>query len=95
MIRHTLHSINPATEEIVGSVKATPPRQVHDIVKAARLGYFEWREHTLKERSDILKKAQHLLIEQGEDIAKTITLGMGRPYAESFMQIKRPPDNER
>jgi len=84
MIRHTLNSFNPSTENLVGQIKATPPRQVHEIVKEARLGFFEWREHTLEERAGILKKAQQLLIERSRDIAEMITLEMGRPFTESF-----------
>ena len=84
MIRHTLNSINPATEDIAGAVEATNPRQVQEIVNEARLGFFEWREHTLKERACILKRAQQLLIRQSRDFAETITLEMGRPFAESF-----------
>jgi acyl-CoA reductase-like NAD-dependent aldehyde dehydrogenase len=80
-----LISINPATLEKVGQVKATPIGEISKKVEAARKAYYSWKQVTLKERVKILRRMQQLLLERSEDIAKLITAEMGRPYTESLV----------
>jgi acyl-CoA reductase-like NAD-dependent aldehyde dehydrogenase len=79
-----LISINPATLEPVGDVPLTQPEQVKNAVQAARDGFYNWRARRLRERAGLLRIAGQKILERREEIARTITLEMGRPYAESF-----------
>jgi acyl-CoA reductase-like NAD-dependent aldehyde dehydrogenase len=83
--RGTLQSLNPATLETVGEVKITRPEEVAGIVRKAREGFPAWRDLGLKKRTRILKNAQRLLLERADDLARMITLEMGRPYVESVV----------
>lgn len=79
-----IKSINPATLDIIGKVETTPPEKVESIVQSAREGFEVWRQYPLKERAAVIKKAQQLLLDRSHEFAETITLEMGRPYAESL-----------
>jgi len=80
-----IESVNPATLESVGRVEATDPEQVEQHVRTARQGYLEWRSVPIKKRAAVLKRAQALMLQHAEDLARTITLEMGRPFTESMV----------
>jgi len=86
-------SINPATLEAVGEVEATHPDAIEKIVQGTRNAFPIWRDLGLDKRVEIIKKAQHLLLERSEEFAQLITLEMGRPYVESLvMEIEASID---
>jgi succinate-semialdehyde dehydrogenase/glutarate-semialdehyde dehydrogenase len=80
-----LISINPATLEPVGEVPLTLPQSVREIVHSTKDAFPFWRDLGVRVRSDILKRAQQNLLADAEEIAKLITLEMGRPLTESFV----------
>jgi len=80
-----IESVNPATLESVGRVEATDPEHVERHVRTARQGYLEWRSVPVKKRAAVLKRAQALILERAEDLARIITLEMGRPFTESMV----------
>ncbi|MBN1893968.1 aldehyde dehydrogenase family protein, partial [bacterium] len=80
-----IESVNPATLEPVHRVRATAPAEVEGHVLEARRGYLKWRSIPLKKRASVLRKAQALMLERSEDLARTITLEMGRPFTESLV----------
>ena len=80
-----LRSINPSTLDVVGEVGATRPEDVEGIVRRAQEALPEWENLGLKRRTQILRRAQGLLLEEAEDFARLITFEMGRPYTESLV----------
>ena len=82
--RRIIHSVDPATLDVIDEVETTPPADVEKIVEQATGGFPAWRDLGLDRRIIILKKAQHLLLDRGADFARMITLEMGRPLAESM-----------
>jgi acyl-CoA reductase-like NAD-dependent aldehyde dehydrogenase len=80
-----LESINPATGESLGEVIVTSPGNVPAAVCRARTAFPGWRDLGLERRSQILKKAQQILLERNEEFARSITLEMGRPLVESLV----------
>ncbi|HDQ44932.1 MAG TPA: aldehyde dehydrogenase family protein [bacterium] len=79
-----LVSLNPATLEPVGSVALTDPADLPGRVRQARSAFPAWREAGLDARIRIIRRAEELLCAQAEEIARLITLEMGRPFAEAF-----------
>ncbi len=82
--KKTLISINPATLEKIGEVELTPIHDVDSMVESARNAHFLWKDTKFQERKKIFRDVKHLLLDRSEEIAKLITLEMGRPYAESL-----------
>ena len=83
MINQTIQSVNPATLEVIGEVKATNTAHIEKMVKTARKAFPDWRERKLLERSKIIKKVQQLLLNEENTFARLITKEMGRPLVES------------
>lgn len=79
-----LESINPSTLEKVGSVPLTNPADVAAAVARARSAFPAWCALGLDARIRIMRRAQQLLLEQSEEVARLITLEMGKPFTESL-----------
>ncbi|MCW2879151.1 MAG: betaine-aldehyde dehydrogenase [Sphaerisporangium sp.] len=73
--------VNPATEEVVDRVPAGSAADVDGAVSAARAAFPEWSGTAPAERSKILKAAADLLKDRAEEVARTIAIDMGAPYA--------------
>ncbi|GAA3825235.1 aldehyde dehydrogenase family protein [Sphaerisporangium flaviroseum] len=73
--------VNPATEEVVDRVPAGPAEDVDRAVSAARAAFPAWAATAPAERSKILKLAADLLKDRAEQVARTIAVDMGAPYA--------------
>jgi acyl-CoA reductase-like NAD-dependent aldehyde dehydrogenase len=79
-----LHSYNPATLELVGSVRATAPEEVPELVAEAKLAQERWAGEPLVERKRLLVSLARVLLERMDEIAATVTAETGKPLAESF-----------
>lgn len=83
MSRQWIQSINPATLDVIGEVKATQKSDIAQIVETARNAFPDWSKRKRSERSTIIKNAQQLLLKEQKTFARLITLEMGRPLVES------------
>ena len=79
-----ISSLNPATREIIGQFPVTSEKEIHSCVQMARESLTLWQDFGFEKRVRIMKNAQQLLMEQGEEIAGYITLEMGRPFVEAL-----------
>ena len=83
--------IDPATEELVGSVPVGSSADVDVAVSAARRAFPEWSQSTLEERADILNRLSALFKERGEELAQLITSEVGTPIGYSRMAMVGTP----
>lgn len=79
--------INPATEEGLGSVPSAGPAEVEAALSAAQRGFEAWRKTVPWERCNVLRKIGALLRERQEEIARTLTLEIGKPLAEARVEV--------
>jgi acyl-CoA reductase-like NAD-dependent aldehyde dehydrogenase len=79
-----LHSYNPATLERVGSVSATPPEAIDELVAEARLAQERWAQGSLAARKRLLVGVARVLLERMDEIAATVTAETGKPLTESL-----------
>ena len=79
-----LQSHNPATLERVGSVRATAPEEVAELVAEARLAQEAWAREPLAARKRFLVALARVLLDRMDEIAATVTAETGKPLAESF-----------
>ena len=68
-----LHSYNPATLERVGSVRATQPEEIAELVAEARLAQEGWARENLAARKRLLVDVARVLLDRMDEIAATVT----------------------
>src|SRR5437764_550772 len=79
-----LHSYNPATLELVGSVRATEPEEIPELVAEATLAQGAWAREPLAARKRLLVDLARVLLDRMDEIAVTVTAETGKPLTESF-----------
>jgi succinate-semialdehyde dehydrogenase/glutarate-semialdehyde dehydrogenase len=75
--------INPASEEIIGTVACASREDLDQALEAAAKGFAVWRDISAFDRSKIMRKTASLLRERADAISLTMTLEQGKPLVES------------
>ncbi|MBL77828.1 MAG: NAD-dependent succinate-semialdehyde dehydrogenase [Acidimicrobiaceae bacterium] len=81
--------VDPATEEVIGSVPVAGPGDLDDAVKAAVSGFEAWRVTPPSERAEVICRAADLMRDRQEEIAESITLEHGKPLVEARAEVVR------
>ena len=68
-----LQSINPATEEIMGSYALHSKKQIEEKLRKARDVFISWRSEKYSARSDLMKAAAGYLREHKSRFARIMT----------------------
>ena len=79
-----LEVVNPATLEVVGTVRATEPAVVQELVSEARLAQAAYGERSLAERRELLVRVAERVLERADEIADLIVAETGKPRTEAF-----------
>jgi len=78
----TFENINPATEEVLGTVAEGGKEEVDFAVRAAKRALNgPWKKMTLVERSKILRRIGDLILERQEELAMLESLDTGKPFS--------------
>src|SRR4051812_46345519 len=79
-----LRVVNPATLELVGTVPATAPESVQEVVAESRLAQERWGRTTHAERRELLVAVAELLLDRTEEIVDTIVSETAKPRVEAY-----------
>ncbi|VUD40480.1 Aldehyde dehydrogenase [Thalassocella blandensis] len=85
----SIKSINPYNNELVANYNE---HSVDDVHKAANLGhqaFLNWSKQSFSERATILVKIAHNLEAQKHELAKLITIEMGKPIKQAESEIDK------
>ncbi len=88
----TINVLNPASEEVVGTVAHASQRDLDAALEAAERGFAAWRKVSPYERSKVMRKAADLLRSRADAIARLMTLEQGKPVAEAKMEVMAAGD---
>jgi aminomuconate-semialdehyde/2-hydroxymuconate-6-semialdehyde dehydrogenase len=78
--KQTFDNINPATEEVLGTVAEGGKEEVDLAVAAARRALSgSWKNTTVQERSKILRRIGDIILERQEELAHLEALDTGKP----------------
>lgn len=88
----TIPVVNPATEEVIGSVAHAGRADLDAALAAAERGFTAWRKVSPYERSKVMRRAAELLRERAEKVAQLMTLEQGKPVAQSRMETAAASD---
>jgi aldehyde dehydrogenase (NAD+) len=83
--------INPATENIIGSVPVGSHADVDAAVAAAKAAFPAWSATSCEERISILNQLSAAIKEKTEELAQTITAEVGTPIGYSRMAMVGTP----
>lgn len=78
---------NPATGEVVGEVHETAVKELPGILTAARQAQRAWAARPLRERKAVIARFRELVSERREELARTLTLEVGKPIAQSRNEL--------
>ncbi len=78
-------SINPATGEVLGYVRAAGPAQIDAAVRAAQGGQVVWAAMTGAERARVLRRAAQLLRARNQELAELESRDTGKPIQETLV----------
>ena len=85
--RREIEVVNPATEEVVGTVPSAQAADVEDAVATAQRAFPAWAATDVEARAHILAKAAALIEERAKELAPLLTSEQGKPIAEARGEI--------
>lgn len=85
--KSTLDIINPYTQKVISKVPNCTPKDVNKAVEYAVKTQKKWAKVPVYQKVEILNKFLDLVDENRQDIAKTLTLEMGRPITQSLAEV--------
>src|SRR6266540_3155951 len=84
--------LDPATGEIIALAMRSTTADVDKAVESARRAYDAWRLYSAPKRGEILYRAGEIMLRRKEDLAKEMTLEMGKVVAESRGDVQEGID---
>ncbi len=84
-----LHSMNPATEEIIESYPVHSAGQIEQKLRDAQAAFPAWRTESYSARSALMNKAAACLRERKSKLAGIMTSEMGKPIIESEAEVEK------
>lgn len=84
-----IKSINPANGSTINTYKELSTKEVAKKIKNTAQTWENWRKVSFCDRAKHMLKLAHLLKSKKEDLAKVITLEMGKPLKESISEIEK------
>jgi len=83
---------NPADGSILEQVRDGGRHEARTAIDAAAEAFRSWSKTTAYERSAILYRAYHLMLERKEDLAHTMTLEQGKPLRAARTEVQYGAD---
>jgi aldehyde dehydrogenase (NAD+) len=77
----TAEVINPATEEVSGTISLGSAADVDKAVTAARRAFGSWSQSSVKERLELLRGIQAEYAARGQELGEAVTEEMGAPIS--------------
>ena len=78
---------DPSNGEVLGEVPNASQDDMKKIIESAVKSFDAWKEETAEYRSGLLEKLYDLVMEDKENLARTMTEENGKPYLESLGEI--------
>ncbi|HEY7571760.1 MAG TPA: NAD-dependent succinate-semialdehyde dehydrogenase [Nitrososphaeraceae archaeon] len=84
-----ISTINPATEEVVGTFDVMDGAQISQIVKKSRTAFESWRKKEITERCDYIRNLVKVLRKNNDSYSSLVTQEMGKPIRQSVAEIEK------
>src|SRR6476661_2748441 len=84
-----IQSINPATGQLVQEYTSHSAAEVQTKIAETHQTWGAWRTSTFSERSTLMKRMSGVLLQRKEELAKLMTLEMGKPISQGRAEIEK------
>lgn len=84
----TYKTVNPANGTTVKEFETLDTAGVERALAAAHSGYLTWSKTSPKHRAEILHKVADLYVERADELARSISVEMGKPLAEAKGEVQ-------
>jgi len=88
----TIDVLNPATEEVIGTVAHAERSDLDEALAAADRGFATWKKVPAFERYKLMRKAAEIFRSRAEETARLLTLEQGKPLAEARIEVMAAAD---
>jgi succinate-semialdehyde dehydrogenase/glutarate-semialdehyde dehydrogenase len=88
----TIPVLNPATEEVIGTVAHAGKDDLDEALAAAEAGFAAWRKVSAFDRYKVMRKAAELVRQRADMIAPLMTAEQGKPTIEAKMETLAAAD---
>jgi succinate-semialdehyde dehydrogenase/glutarate-semialdehyde dehydrogenase len=85
----TFKSINPFDQSVIEEYELITDQQLDDSLAKAELAFLHWRKFSFAERSKLFHQLAKVLRDKKEELAKLMTLEMGKIIKESRAEIEK------
>jgi succinate-semialdehyde dehydrogenase/glutarate-semialdehyde dehydrogenase len=83
----TFPVVDPATGALIAEVPDMGLAETERAIAAAAAAFVTWRKRLPKERADILRRWQDLMLAERENLAQLMTREQGKPLAEALGEV--------
>lgn len=87
-----IQSINPATGKLLKTFKPSSHDEITLILSKSEVAFNEWKKRPISERLAYIKKIADILTDTKEELAKVISLEMGRILPDSIAEVGKCAD---
>jgi succinate-semialdehyde dehydrogenase/glutarate-semialdehyde dehydrogenase len=88
----TIPVLNPATEEVIGTVAHASKDDLDEALDAAAKGFALWKKVSAYDRAKLMRKAADILRSRADETAMLMTLEQGKPLAEAKVEVMAAAD---
>lgn len=88
----SIQTTNPATNKVVQSFDEMTDKQVQVAIEKSNTTFQEWKKTSYDDRAKVLHKVATLMRERKSDLAKLITLEMGKIISQAEWEINLSAD---
>jgi len=79
--------LNPANEQVIGQVPHASAAELDMALEASVAGFETWRNTTPLQRQAVMEKAARILESRADEIARNLTMEMGKPVGEAKLEL--------
>ena len=83
-----IKTVNPYTQEVLGEYEQETPDQIRGKISELRVAQTKWAV-SMERRLDELKKVRDHLQSESAELARLLTLEMGKPITQSQAEVKK------
>jgi len=84
-----MKSINPATDQIIREYRAHSPEEINEIIRQSHSAWLQWKTTSFSHRRNFMLKAAAVLRTRKADLARLMTLEMGKIIRESEAEVEK------
>jgi succinate-semialdehyde dehydrogenase/glutarate-semialdehyde dehydrogenase len=84
-----VRAVNPATEELLHEFPDHTSSEVQSLLRQTGDAFAAWRHTSLLDRSQLMRRAARVLRERSAELARLMTLEMGKPIAGAEAEVEK------